>query len=81
MKTITPSDTKGEMLVIGDYVKYNDIVWEIVDFEDGSGKYWDDDYEEHASLLLSPRSQEGENIWIEDYEVEQTEHQQFYFEL
>jgi len=32
-------------------------------------------------LLLSPRSQEGDNIWVEDYEVEQTEHQQLYFEL
>jgi len=81
MKTITPADENGEMLVIGDYVKYNDIVWEIVDYEDGDGKYYDEEYEEHASLLLSPRSQEGDNIWIEDYQVEQTDHQQLVFEL
>ncbi len=81
MKTIAPADENGEMLVIGDYVKYNDIVWEIVDFEDGDGKYYDDNYKEHASLLLSPRSQDGESVWVEDYEVEQTKHQQLYFEL
>jgi hypothetical protein len=76
-----PADENGEMLAIGDYVKYNNIVWEIVDYQDGDGKYYDDDYEEHTSLLLSPRSQDGDNIWIEDYQVEQTDHQQLYLEL
>ena len=81
MKTIIPADYDGEMLAIGSYVKYDGKTWEVVDYEDTSGKYWDDDYTEHSDLLLACRSHDHENIWIPDYEVEQTEYQQSYLNL
>lgn len=80
-KDIIPADYDGEMLAIGSYVKYDDKTWEVIDHEDTSGKYWDDDYEEHADLLLACRSHDDENVWVADYEVEQTDKQQLYFEL
>lgn len=81
MKTIIPADYDGEMLTIGDYVKYDSQIWEIMNHEDGTGKYWDEDYEEHAILLLSPRSFDGKDKWVADYEVEGTGSRQLYFDL
>jgi len=80
-KDTIPADYDGEMLAIGDYVKYDGKTWEIVDHEDSEQPYYDDDYEEHADLLLACRSHEDENVWVPDYEVEQTDKQQLYFEL
>jgi hypothetical protein len=80
-KDICPADENGDMLVIGSYVKYADQTWEIIDYEDSEQPYFDDNYTEHSTLLLSPRSHEGEDIWVEDYDVLQTEYQQLYFEL
>jgi hypothetical protein len=80
-KDTSPADETGEMLVIGDYVKYNGKIWEIIDYEDSEQPYYDDDYTEHSTLLLSPRFHKSEDIWVEDYDVLQTEYQQLYFEL
>jgi hypothetical protein len=80
-KDICPADENGDMLVIGSYVKYADQTWEIIDYEDSEQPYFDDNYTEHSTLLLSPRSHEGEDIWVEDYDVLQTEYQQLTFEL
>lgn len=80
-KHICPADYNGDMLVIGSYVKYDDKTWEVVDYEDSEQPYYDHDYTEHTTLLLSPRSHDGENQWVEDYDVEQIETEQLYFEL
>lgn len=78
-REIIPADYDGNMLAIGDYVKHDSHTWEIVDYCDADHKkYWDEDYEEHSILLLTPRSFEGENKWVEDCEVEQTDNQQLY---
>ena len=81
MKTTIPADYDGMMLAIGDYVKYDGKTWEVVDHEDSSGKYWDEDYEEHTILLLTPRSFVGNNVWVDDYDVSVTNNQQLYFKL
>jgi hypothetical protein len=80
-KNTCPADYDGEMLVIGGYVKYDGKTWEVLDYEDSEQPYFDDNYTEHSILLLACRSQEEDNIWIPDYEVEQTEYQQLCFEL
>lgn len=80
-KDVAPSDFNGDILVIGDYVKYKNKTWEIVDHEDSEQPAYDDKYVEHANLLLACRSHDHENIWVPDYDVEQADYQQSYFEL
>lgn len=81
-KLTCPADYDGEMLVIGDYVKYDGKTWEIVDYEDSEQPYYDHDYTEHTDLLLACRSHDNEkNRWVPDYDVEQTEYQQSYLNL
>lgn len=81
MKSVFPIDHDGIPLSIGDYVKYDNVTWEIVDHEDSEHALANDDYTENATLLLAPRSCDGENRWVEDYDVEITEYHQSYFEL
>lgn len=66
MKVLPPVDHNGVMLHIGDYVKFENIVWEVVDHEDSEQP----NYYNNATLLLAPRSCDGENRWVEDYDVE-----------
>jgi len=80
-KDTCPADYNGDMLVIGSYVKYDNKTWEVIDYEDSEQPYFDDDYTEHTDLLLACRSHDDENVWVPDYEVEQTETEQLYFEL
>lgn len=80
-KDICPADYNGDMLVIGSYVKYDDKTWEVIDYEDSEQPYYDHDYTEHTDLLLACRSHDDEDVWVPDYEVEQTETEQLYFEL
>jgi len=80
-KDTIPADYDGEMLAIGDYVKYDGKTWEVVDHVDSEEPAYDDNYTEHTILLLACRSHDHENIWLPDYEVEMTGDQQSYFEL
>jgi hypothetical protein len=80
-KDTIPADYDGEMLAIGNYVKYDGKTWEVVDHVDSEQPAYDDNYTEHTILLLACRSHEVDNIWIPDYEVEQTDNQQLYFNL
>lgn len=81
-KDTIPADYDGEMLAIGDYVKYDGKTWEIVDYEDSEQPAYDDNYTECSDLLLVCRSHDNEkNTWIPDYDVEITEYHQSYFEL
>jgi hypothetical protein len=76
-----PADKENMKLTIGDYVEYDGETWEIVDYETSEQPLTDDNYTENATLLLSPRSFVGDNVWVEDYDVSVTNNQQLYFEL
>lgn len=73
-----PSDYDGNMLAVGDYIKYDGKTWEIVDYIDSEEPAYDDNYTEHTILLLACRSHDEENIWLPDYETEITDTQQLY---
>ena len=76
-----PADKENMQLTIGDYVEYNGETWEIVDYENSEQALTDDNYTENATLLLTPRSFVGNNVWVEDYDVSVTNNQQLYFEI
>ncbi len=68
-KEIMPADENGYMLAVGDHVMYDNKEWKVIDHEDTSAKYYDDDYTEHSVLKLQPMSGTGRVSWVKDFEV------------
>jgi hypothetical protein len=66
---IIPCNNEGAELKVGDIVSYENKNWKIIDYMDtGDAKYGYDD-SQYSELLLCPIDSDGEQIWVDDYEV------------